>query len=279
MWMTHYLGYYKNKYYTTMTSRSNEDILKRVQRIVEFYEAGTWPDRYKESYNGQGYRHINPESFNYNENMLNFTRELCNLLEKYNVNLHSVTGGLYSFSIPNSSGTEDYLGVDNLPKFLWSEEEMDKYTEGERKYKEEHTATYSKEEVEDTEDDSESLYIYTAGATFTADVDMTLENVNLKEGSDIEECLCDLAFDQFERDDLEAMWEDDVVVFKNLSYEKLNNTTYHLKLKDLRFSTGIEVEGSCVDSCNDDRWSVFSDKVDVIPYLINIRDEYVSEVD
>lgn len=264
-----------------MTSKSNDDILRRVKKIVEFYEAGTWPERYKDPLDGQSYQHINPESFERNKDMLNFTREFCNILEKYKVKLHSVTGGLYSFSIPNSEGTEDFLGIDNMNKFLLPEEELDRDIEGERKCKEVASSTtytnYDTED-EDKEDEEDSWCIYTAVAVFTADVDMVLENVNRSDG-DFEEYLCDLAWDKFEKDGLDADCEDDDEFFKALSYEKLDDTTYRLKLKNLKFSMGLEIGGCSLDSCNDDRWSVFSDSVDAIPYLIDVRDDYVSEVD
>ena len=240
-------------------------------------------------------------NFKESNNMCNFTLEFVELLSKYGVMMHGVNGMLVSFDFADAP--KKYLGIS--PFFRWlqlTDEEMDVKIEEAKKEAEQKALKKNEEPINESDDEclfgcddcydteeydyeeeseeENELYDYDACGSFIADIEINVGKIELNEDTindDLAQECWDRLLDALGNDDVEIDNDDDV--FETLKFKILEDGTTLVKCKGAECSVRVDIQASCLDEANDERWSAFSSKVNSIDYLHNIREDYVSEAD
>ena len=292
--------------------KTKEELLKRIQKIDEYNAIKGF-----ESY-GHRNESTSPDvlildNFKASDNMSNFTLEFVELLKKYGTKIHGVNGMLVAFEFPDAP--EKYLGV--CPFWRWlqlTDEEMDTKIEeakteanlknlyntvgaGTPRPINDFPASVNESDTNeepldgcddccDTEgydynEDEEGYEMcdYDACGSFITDIEV---NVGKIEPNDVDEDLANTCYDKV-YDILEAdgvsIDSDEDELFERIKIKELEDGTTLVTIDEVECSVLVDIQASCLDEANDERWSAFSKKIRPLKYLKNIREEYVSEAD
>jgi len=130
------------------------------------------------------------------------------------------------------------------------------------------------------EEEEYEMYEYDAVGSFIADIEVNVGKIESNEDTiddDLAQECWDRLLDTLEVDGVEIDNDDDV--FETLKFKILEDGTTLVKGKGAECSVRVDIQASCLDEANDERWSAFSKKIRPLNYLKNIREEYVSEAD
>lgn len=168
---------------------------------------------------------------------------------------------------------ENDINITNIeitePKWLLDESNNDGFFESDTEV----------DDRDDEDDENEELYYYDAVGSFTADIEL---NIGKVESNDVNEDLIDTCYEKV-YDILESngvsIDSDEDELFERIKIKELEDGTTLVTIEDVECSVQVFIEAHNLDEANDERWSAFSDIVDHLNYLKNLRDDYVSEAD
>ena len=194
--------------------------------------------------------------------------------ESYYEDSYDVTQYSLKNSINNSCiivNIEDNISITNIeitePKWILDESNDDGFFE-------------SDTEVDDKDDENgKILCCYNAVGSFTADIEL---NIGKVESNDVNEDLINTCYEKvydiLECDGI-SIDSDEDELFERIKIKELEDGTTLITIKDVECSVSVFIKAHNLDEANDERWDAFSDIVDSINYLKNLRDNYVSEAD
>lgn len=129
------------------------------------------------------------------------------------------------------------------------------------------------------EEEEYEMCEYDACGAFIADIEV---NVGKIESNDVDEDLVNTCYikvyDILGADDV-AIDSDEDELFERIKIKELEDRTTLVTIDEVECSVRVDIQASCLDEANDERWSAFSKKIRPLKYLKNIRAEYVSEAD
>lgn len=131
----------------------------------------------------------------------------------------------------------------------------------------------------DEEYEEGELCDYDAVGSFIADIEI---NVGKIESNDVNEDLVNTCYEKvydiLESDGV-SIDSDEDELFERIKIKELEDGTTVVTIKDVECSVRVFIEAHNLDEANDERWSAFSNIVDPLNYLKNLRNDYVSEAD
>ena len=276
--------------------KTKEELLNRICKIDEYNAI--------RGFEWIGHKNdlTNPDvlilrNFEESDNMCNFTLEFAALLKKYGVKIHGVNGMLVSFEFPDAQGK--YLGV--CPFWRWlqlTDEEMNakieeaiKEAEQKALNKEELVNEINEDElifgcdnscdteIYDEDEEECELYDYDASGSFTADIEINVGKIrSLDVDEDLISRCVDDVYNLLDKDGVSIDSDYDELL-ENTKVKELEDGTTLVTISNAECSVRVDIQASCLDEANDERWSAFDSIICSLNYLKNIREEYVSEAD
>ena len=200
--------------------------------------------------------------FEYNENLYT---------DSYDVTLYSLNESINR--ICERININNDINITNIeitePKWLLDEPNNDDFFESDAEV----------DDRGDEDDEDEELCCYDAVGSFTADIEL---NIGKVESNDVNEDLTDICYEKV-YDIIESegvsIDSDEDELFERIKIKELEDGTTLVTIKDVECSVQVFIEAHNLDEANDKRWNAFSDIVDPLNYLKNLRDDYVSEAD
>lgn len=129
------------------------------------------------------------------------------------------------------------------------------------------------------EEEECEMYDYDACGSFIADIEV---NVGKIESNDVDEDLVNTCYNKVYNilgaDDV-AIDSDEDELFERIKIKELEDGTTLVTIDEVECSVRVDIQASCLDEANDERWSAFDCIVRSLDYLKNIRNEHVSEAD
>jgi len=201
---------------------------------------------------------------------------LFKYIESYYEDSYDVTQYSLKNSINNSCiivNIEDNISIKNIeitePKWLLDEPINDGFFESDNEV----------DDRDDEDDEYEELCDYDAIGSFTADIEL---NIGKVESNDVDEDLINTCYEKvydiLESDGV-SIDSDEDELFERIKIKELKDGTTLVTIDEVECSVRVDIQASCLDEANDERWSAFDNIICSLDYLKNIRNEHVSEAD